>query len=301
MACSSLPSTEAALSPTIEQATPLSGEQPTKQVIHTPTPEPTPTPCPLVKLVDELITSTGKGRRIIFGLSGEDWLNLVVSVLIAVAGIYILTSVVFLALRRVVSRTASQFDDRLLAATGPQVRAFLLVLVVQFATDRLPFIAVSLRQFLSQVFYTLYIFIIVRLLWKLLDISLDWYGEKRVGLKGDTSVFLRVLRNALRLLLLVVAFAIFMYHFGVNVGALIAFITIGGLALSLAAQDTLADAVSGFIILVDQPFRLGDRIEISELNTWEDVVEIGTRTTHIQTRDGRMVIVPILRLVRAKS
>jgi small-conductance mechanosensitive channel len=292
VACSGLPSTEVALTPTIEQATPLSGEQPTEQVTHTPTPEPTPTPGPLAKLVDELASSTGKGRIIIFGLSGEDWANLIISVLIAVAGIYILTSAVFLVLRKVVSRTASQFDDRLLEAIGPQVRSFLVVLVVQFATDRLPFIAVSLRQFLSEVFYTLYILIIVRLLWKLLDISLDWYGEKRVGPKGDASVFLRILRNALRMLLLVVAFTIFMYHFGINVGALIAILTLGGLALSLAAQNTLADAISGFIILVDQPFRLGDRIEISELNTWGDVVEIGTRTTRIQTRDNRMVIVP---------
>jgi small-conductance mechanosensitive channel len=292
VACSGSPSTEVALTPTIEQATPPSGEQPTEQVTHTPTPEPTPTPGPLVKLVSELAASTGKGRIIIFGLSGEDWINLVISVLIAVAGIYILTGMVSLVLRKVVSRTASQFDDRLLAAIGPQVRAFLVVLVVQFATDRLPFITVSLRQFLSEVYYALYFFIIVRILWKLLDISLDWYGEKRLGPKGDTSIFLRVLRNALRLLLLVVAFTIFMAHFGINIGALIAVLGIIGLALSLAAQDTLADAINGFIILVEQPYRLGDRIEISELNTWGDVVDIGTRTTRIKTRDNRMVIVP---------
>lgn len=81
-------------------------------------------------------------------------------------------------------------------------------------------------------------------------------------------------------------------NFGVNVTGLVAVLGIGGLALSLAAQDTLADTISGFIILLDQPFRVGDRIEISELDTWGDVVEIGTRTTRIRTRDNRMVIVP---------
>ena len=292
VACSGSPSTEVALTPTIGQPTQPSGEQPTEQVTHTPTPEPTPTPGPLAKLVGELAASTGKGSIIIFGLSGEDLVNLVISVLIAVAGIYMLTGAVSLVLRKVVSRTTSQFDDRLLAAIGPQVRAFLVVLVVQYAIDRLPFITVSTRQFLSQFYYVLYFFIIVRILWKLLDISLDWYGEKRLETKGDASIFLRVLRNALRLLLLVVAFSIFMYHFGINIGALIALITIGGLALSLAAQDTLADAISGFIILVDQPFRLGDRIEIDELDAWGDVVDIGSRTTRIKTRDNRMVIVP---------
>ena len=59
-----------------------------------------------------------------------------------------------------------------------------------------------------------------------------------------------------------------------------------------AAQDTLADAIAGFLILLDQPFRVGDRIEITGLGTWGDVVEIGTRSTRIRTRDNRLVIVP---------
>jgi small-conductance mechanosensitive channel len=67
---------------------------------------------------------------------------------------------------------------------------------------------------------------------------------------------------------------------------------IGGLALSLAAQDTIANAIAGFVILVDQPFRIGDRIEIQEEHTWGDVVDIGLRTTRIRTRDNRLVIVP---------
>jgi small-conductance mechanosensitive channel len=78
----------------------------------------------------------------------------------------------------------------------------------------------------------------------------------------------------------------------VNITALTTSLGLAGLALSLAAQDTLADAISGVIILVDRPFRVGDRIEISGLGTWGDVTEIGVRTTRIRTRDNRMVIVP---------
>ena len=60
----------------------------------------------------------------------------------------------------------------------------------------------------------------------------------------------------------------------------------------MAAQDTLTDAISGLVILLDQPFRVDDRIEIESIGTWGDVVEIGTRTTKIRARDNRMVIVP---------
>jgi len=288
-ACSSSPSTDVALTPTIGQSTPPSGEAPAEQVIRTPTPEPTVTPGPLVDLIDEITSTTGKGR-ILLGLSGEDWLNLIISILIAVAGIYILTSLLFLVLRKLVNRTATPFDDRLLAEIGGQVRAFLVVAVVQFSTDRLPFVAVNLKQFLSHIYFILYTFIIGRILWKLLDISLVLYAEKRE--RGKTGVFLKVLQNILRILLVVVLFSIFLEHFGVNINALIGILIVGILAIVLAAQDTLADAINGFIILFDRPFRIGDRIEISELNTWGDVIEIGLRTTRIQTRDSRMVVVP---------
>jgi small-conductance mechanosensitive channel len=80
--------------------------------------------------------------------------------------------------------------------------------------------------------------------------------------------------------------------FSVNVNALLAALGVGGLALSLAAQDTLSNVISGIMIMLDQPFRVGDRIEIQSLGTWGDVVDIGLRSTRIQTLDNRMVIVP---------
>ncbi len=74
--------------------------------------------------------------------------------------------------------------------------------------------------------------------------------------------------------------------------ALATVLGLGGLAISLAAKDTIADAIAGFIVLVDQPYRIGDRIEIQELGTWGDVTDIGLPTTRIRTPDNRMVIVP---------
>lgn len=60
----------------------------------------------------------------------------------------------------------------------------------------------------------------------------------------------------------------------------------------MAAQETLADFITGIVIMVDQPFRLGDRVDIKDLDTWGDVTEIGWRSTRILTRDHRMVAVP---------
>jgi small-conductance mechanosensitive channel len=101
-----------------------------------------------------------------------------------------------------------------------------------------------------------------------------------------------LLARIFRALLLVTGLAILLSHFGANTAAFAVALALGGLAISLAARDTVADGIAGFIILVDRPFRIGDRIEIEGEGAWGDVVEIGLRTTRIRTRDNRLVIMP---------
>ena len=150
------------------------------------------------------------------------------------------------------------------------------------------------KAWVNTIFFVIYLSLIFTIGWKLVDYSVDWY-TRQISPDGDASrieKFLPLIHRTLRIFLVVVAFSILLDHFGVDLTVLVAALGIGGLALSLAAQDTLADMISGVTIYLDQPFRIGDRIEIQNLDTWGDVVEIGTRTTRIRTRDNRLVIVP---------
>ena len=112
------------------------------------------------------------------------------------------------------------------------------------------------------------------------------------GAEGQLEPLILLLTRVGRVVVAVLGFTILLSYFGVNIVGFATVLGIGGLAISLAAQDTIADAIAGFIILVDQPFRIGDRIEIQGEGTWGDVVDIGLRTTRIRTRDNRLVIVP---------
>jgi small-conductance mechanosensitive channel len=98
--------------------------------------------------------------------------------------------------------------------------------------------------------------------------------------------------RAARVMTVVVGLIVLLAHFGVNVTALSATLGLGGLAFTLAAQDTIADAIAGVIILIDRPFRVGDRIEIPGAGTWGDVLDIGLRSTRIRTSDNRVIILP---------
>ena len=67
-------------------------------------------------------------------------------------------------------------------------------------------------------------------------------------------------------------------------------ITIGGLALALAAQDTVANFFGAIVILVDRPFHIGDMIRI---DPHEGTVEtIGFRSIRVRTADGHLVTIP---------
>lgn len=77
---------------------------------------------------------------------------------------------------------------------------------------------------------------------------------------------------------------------GVNVTALIAGVSIGGLALALAAQDTVKNLLGSIMIFFDKPFQIGDTIQTPEVEG--TVEEVGFRSTRIRKVDNSLVSVP---------
>jgi MscS family membrane protein len=258
------------------------------------TPEPTATPDRLAREVEEFVASTGLGPTTFLGLPTADWANLFVSLLIVLFGYLLGTLLIRRLLPPVVRRTVAAYDDRLLAQIGPDLRWLVVIFLSQYATVRLDFLSVGLKTLLMDAYFVMVLALSFRITWRAINMANQWYTERftESGRLGELEPALVLLTRLARLVALILGLIIGLSHFGINVTGFAAALGIGGLALSLAAQDTLSDAISGFIILIDRPFRVGDRIEIQEIGTWGDVLEIGIRTTRIRTRDNRMVIVP---------
>ena len=84
---------------------------------------------------------------------------------------------------------------------------------------------------------------------------------------------------------------------GINVTGIVAALGIVGLAMAFAAQDTIENIIEGIFIMVDRPFREGDRILLpkkigSLYSSWGDVTEIGLRTTRVRSTDGVLLTIP---------
>jgi MscS family membrane protein len=262
--------------------------------VLTRTPEPTATPGLIVEAVSAVAENRGLAGESFLGLPVEDWISLGISLLIVLAGYLVGTWLIRRVLPRVVKRTGTKLDDHLLHAIGPDLRWLVVVLTLEFATRQLSFLSPELKTLFSDAYFVVALFMGTRITWRLVDLAAEWYRQRLAEQERLDSLdpVLTLLVRLGRAVIGVVAISILLTHFGVNITAFAVALAVGGLALALAAKDVIADAIEGFIILVDRPFRIGDRIEIQEVGTWGDVTEIGLRTTRIRTRDNRVVIVP---------
>ena len=281
--------------PIIPTDTPIpSGDEESPALIITPTIGPTATPGFLADMIEQIAQQTGAYQVTFLGLTGEDWLTLILSILIFLLSWLIVSQLVYMILRLVVSRTPYHYADLLLEKVRSHIRMRLAVAGLQFGTIRLVYLSPDLKQWLNQFYTALYVVVFTIIVWKLFDIALLWYRDEVEPKHPDHQydAILTLLFRIGRFFLITVSVIMILSINNINVSVLIAALGVGGLALSLAAQDSLANLISGVLILLDQPFRVGDRIEIQGLGTWGDVVDIGLRSTRIRTRDNILVIVP---------
>lgn len=102
--------------------------------------------------------------------------------------------------------------------------------------------------------------------------------------------FLPLFRKFIKAAIVVLAATIIIQEWGYNIGAIITGLGIGGLAVALAAKDTLANFFGSLMIIMDRPFAIGDWVKSAE--TEGIVEEIGFRTTRVRTFEKALVSIP---------
>jgi small-conductance mechanosensitive channel len=233
-------------------------------IVETRTPVPTATPGWIESEVEQLAALAGLAWTQFLGLSVSEWINLGISLSIVLAAYLLGTALILGLLPRLARRTQTGFDDAILARSAPGLRWLLLLLFLQFATERLTFVSAQVKVLLKDLYFVLALALAARILWQLIDVGERWYTEQTVKTErgAELSPVITLLVRIARVVVVLFGVTVLLGHFGVNVAAITAALGLGGLAFSLAARDTIADAIAGFIILVDRPFRIGDRIEI---------------------------------------
>ncbi len=129
-------------------------------------------------------------------------------------------------------------------------------------------------------------------LYRLVDV-IEYYLNRLVG-KTETKLddmLVPIVRKALRITIAIIAVLLISESIlGTNIKSLLLSAGVGGIAVALAAKDTIANFFGSITIFTDRPFQMGELVKIGE--HLGPVEEVGFRSTRIRTLQGHLVTIP---------
>lgn len=231
-----------------------------------------------------------------FGREGFDFLQpypllqaaLVIVVFLVLAGLVdrILSGVV----RRLVARTETSFDDELVYAMHRPVFMSVAAIGLVSAT-RLLDLSPEATNTTIDIIQTILIIIWLLFGLRLARLIVRAMTRNERHFKFVQPATAPLFSNAIAVVLMIAGAYAILVSWEINVTGLVASAGIVGLALSFAAQDTLANLFAGMAILADRPYSIGDYI-ILDSGERGEVQHIGLRSTRLLTRDDVEISIP---------
>lgn len=134
--------------------------------------------------------------------------------------------------------------------------------------------------------------------YRLVDVGSSVFEARamKTDLKFD-DLLVPLVRKSLKVVIVVFGLIFIAQNLKVPLASLLTGVGIGGLALALAAQDTVRNLFGSFMVIVDQPFSVGDWVVIGDVEG--TVAEVGFRSTRIRTFYNSMVTLPNANLISA--
>lgn len=202
---------------------------------------------------------------------------------------HVITNVIFFYLKKLAAKTETTLDDKLFPALEEPVAMLIMVAGI--------FAALTVLQ-LSERADTIIgngatIAVLGVILWGVIrsgEAILDHLEEIAHKRQMTVATFMPLIKKTLFVVAVIVGLIIIADSLGAKVGALITSLGIGGLAFALAAQDTIANMFGSLVVVLDQPFKVGDTVKIGANEG--KVEDIGLRSTKIRTGARTQIVIP---------
>lgn len=196
-------------------------------------------------------------------------------------------------IKKFTDKTAVKWDDDLVELLPTPISIIVQLMLWAIAVEflDLPEQPVDISLYLHQ---GLEIGVAVALAWtlmRLVDVfalAMGRLSEKTESRLDDQLV--PMLRKTLKVVVVITIFVMVVQNLGYSVTSLVASLGVGGLALALAAKDTVANLFGSVVIFADRPFQVGDWVEFGGIEG--TVEEVGFRTTRVRRFDKSLVVVP---------
>ena len=198
---------------------------------------------------------------------------------------------------RIVMSTDTAWDDKLHRPVATRAYFFLYVGATQL-TLLWVLEGNSLNDTLDPVFSAIYILLATSIasvsIKHIIPMILDRFTEKSsVTVSGSNPLITFTLRFVVWFGGLYLALT----EVGIQLFGVLASLAVFSLIIGLAVQQTLGNIINSFLLAIDRPFEIGDRIEVD--GTWGSVVGTGILSTKVLDRDERLVVIPNNTLVQS--
>ena len=194
-------------------------------------------------------------------------------------------------IRRLTSKTKTNLDDVLIDKLEKPLTYLVLILGYWISIHYLVF-KEEVELVLENAAYFLLVIDFTAILSRIVD-ALITEIIMPISEKSDSSFdnqLIPVIQKGVRSIIWILGIIIGLDNIGFDITAMIAGLGIGGLALALAAQDSVKNIFAGIMIFLDKPFRIKDRIQVDGFDGI--VEEVGLRSTRLRTLECRIVTIP---------
>jgi len=233
------------------------------------------------------------GGQKFLGMKIWKWIGLLIISAICTAMYFLLRKLFAWSIRRIVPKV---FSSALLnldrVPPAAHVFSYLLTaIVLRMVFLPMLILPIGWSKPLYLIMGILISFLSIWFVFRAIDILADIFSSlaERTSTTLDNQL-VPLLAKVSKLLTAVFGVIFILDNFDIDVTALLAGVSIGGLAVALAAQDTVRNFIGSITIFVDRPFTLGDFIEVAGITG--TVVEVGVRSTRIRASEGSIVSIP---------
>lgn len=226
-----------------------------------------------------------------YGNTVGEWLTAGGVILGTFVGVKILYFIFSRVIRRFTDKTESKFDDVLVDMIESPIVAAATIAGIWAGIKTLN-LTDNGAAMVDNASLFCFVLCVVWLLGRAVDAV---FNEILAPLAAKTETdlddqLLPIGRKGSKLVIWMLGIVVALNNAGYEVGAVLAGLGIGGLALAMAAKDTVANVFGGVTVFADRPFKVHDRVRIDGYEGF--VREIGIRSTRIETIQGPMVIIP---------
>lgn len=229
----------------------------------------------------------------------NDYIRLAIAIGLIIVSLVVAKYAVIRPWWRFVTSTEADWDDYLHRPLANRAYALIIAVGSQFTIRWILGTSSSTFETTEPVFAAFYVILSASILSvsikHLIPVLMDQFSSQgSVTVSGSNSIIVFFLRAVVWFAGLYFA----LNQLGIELFGILASLAVFSLIIGLAVQQTLGNIVNSFLLAIDRPFEVGDRIEVD--GTWGSVVSVGILSTKVLDRDERLVVIPNNTLVESK-